>query len=134
MKETEKRLNRQLRKNDGFVSYYFLAMLLYIVSLISVIVLKDMDTMYTEMQMKEAGIYQKMEIEVLYDLKERIKNDALDTSMTSLKNCCYSVEKNDNFLYVEIKGEREESMTVTFDPESKIVLDYVCERDVESFS
>lgn len=133
MKETGKRFHRHLRKNEGFVSYYFLAMLLYIVSLMSVILLKDVDTMYTEIQMIEAGNYQKMEIEVLYDLKERVKNDEFDLSMIALKNCSYSVEKNDNLLYVEIKGEREETMIVTFDPESKILLDYVCERNVEQF-
>ena len=59
------RIQKRLRNTDGFVSTYFLSILLYIVSVITVIALRDKQNVQFMMNMKEANMYLQQEIRVI---------------------------------------------------------------------
>lgn len=130
MKEMIKKQKKFLRNNDGFVSVYFLAIFLYVISLSSVILLKEEMTLQTMTNMKQANVYLRMETEVLYDIKQRLLFDELQEEVI-LENCKYCLEREEHTLYVNVDGEESERLIITIDPEEKIVLDYVNERRIE---
>ena len=115
MKEMIKKQKKFLRNNDGFVSVYFLAIFLYVISISSVVLLKEEMTLQAMINMKQANTYLRMETEVLYDIKQRL----------------YYMEREEHTLYVNVDGEESESLIITIDPNEKIILDYVNERVIE---
>ena len=130
MKGIMRKPRKCLQKNEAFISAYFLAILLYVVSIISVVILKDEMSMRTMQNMKQADAYLRIETEVLYDIKQRLLTDTLSEE-GFLQNGKYFLEQVGNTLYVSIEAEKEETLVITIDSSEKIVLDYVSQREVK---
>ena len=122
-----KSMKKRLQRNSGFISTYFLGILLYVTSVITVITFVDQQMIETYINMKQANQYLKEEIEILSDLKYRILSE--ETGEVELNSCTYSFEIEEQFIYVNVISEYPESIIVTIDPEEKIVLSYTCDRD-----
>ncbi len=120
-------MKKRLQRNSGFISTYFLGILLYVTSVITVITFVDQQMIETYINMKQANQYLKEEIEILSDLKYRILSE--ETGEVELNSCAYSFETEEQFIYVDVISEYPESIIVTIDPEDKIVLSYTCDRD-----
>ncbi len=121
-------MKKQLRNNKGFVSTYFLSILLYISSIIFLISSIDQKNIQTILNMKVANIYLQQEIEVLNDIKQR---DLLEEENDiSLNTCTYSYVKEDVYIYIDIDSEYEEKLVLTYDEEENIILSYSSQRSL----
>ncbi len=127
MKEMVRNMKRLSRSDSGFVSTYFLSILLYISSIIFLISIIDQKMIQTIMNMKQANIYLQQEIEVINDLKQR--EIVEEESNLLLNTCSYSYIKEDPYVYVDIHSEYEEQLVITYDFEENIVLSYTSQRD-----
>lgn len=128
MKEMEKNMKKLSRSNSGFVSTYFLSILLYVSSIIFLISIMDQKMIQTIMNMKLANIYLQQEIEVINDLKQRTIIE--EESNLLLNTCSYSYIKEDPYVYVDIHSEYEEQLVITYDFEENIILSYTSQRDI----
>lgn len=114
------RIQKQLRNTDGFVSTYFLSILLYIVSVITVIALRDKANMQCMMNMKEANMYLQQEIRVISDIKQKLLEGNLED------NEMYEVD--DHFIYVTITQDYPETLVLTLDEDDITILSYTSVR------
>ncbi len=128
MKEMERNMKRLSQNNSGFVSTYFLSILLYISSIIFIISMMDQNCIQTIMNMKVANLYLQQEIEVLYDLKQRIVLE--EESNISLNTCSYSYQKEESYIYVDINSEYEETLVLTYNVEENKILSYTSQREI----
>lgn len=120
MKGEKMRIQKQLRNTDGFVSTYFLSILLYIVSVITVIALRDKANMQCMMNMKEANMYLQQEIRVISDIKQKLLEGNLED------NEMYEVD--DHFIYVTITQDYPETLVLTLDEDDITILSYTSAR------
>ena len=120
MKGEKMRIQKQLRNTDGFVSTYFLSILLYIVSVITVIALRDKANMQCMMNMKEANMYLQQEIRVISDIKQKLLEANLED------NEMYEVDEH--FIYVTITQDYPETLVLTLDEDDITILSYTSVR------
>lgn len=114
-----------LSKN-GFISTYFLAILLYVTSLITIITLIERENIQTIMNIKDANVYLKEEITILNDVKCKLLNDALEDIYYSINGIDYSCSIEETLIYITTDSEE---IIISYDPTSKKVLDYETVRD-----
>lgn len=120
MKGEKMRIQKRLRNTDGFVSTYFLSILLYIVSVITVIALRDKQNVQFMMNMKEANMYLQQEIRVISDIKQQLLEGNLkDNEMYQL---------DDHFIYVNITSDYPETLVITLDEDDATILSYTSTR------
>lgn len=120
MKGEKMRIQKQLRNTDGFVSTYFLSILLYIVSVITVIALRDKQNVQFMMNMKEANMYLQQEIRVISDIKQQLLEGNLED------NEMYQLD--DHFIYVNITSDYPETLVITLDEDDATILSYTSTR------
>ncbi len=113
------------QRNKGFVSTYFLAILLYVTSVITMVSLVNQNKIKTVINMKRATVYLKQEIEVINDLKYRTLEEMEERE---LNTCSYTYEVEEQFIYIDIHSDYEESLVVTIDPEDHTILGYTSNR------
>ena len=120
MKGEKMRIQKRLRNTDGFVSTYFLSILLYIVSVITVIALRDKQNVQFMMNMKEANMYLQQEIRVISDIKQQLLEGNLeDNEMYQLDDHC---------IYVNITSDYPETLVITLDEDDATILSYTSTR------
>lgn len=105
----------------GFISTYFLAILLYVSSLITIVTLIEREDIQTFMNMKEANTYLQEEITILNDIKCKLLNDALEDTYYSIGEVEYSCSIEETIVYIDTDKEQ---MIVSYDPTTKRILDY----------
>lgn len=120
MKGEKMRMQKRLRNTDGFVSTYFLSILLYIVSVITVIALRDKQNVQFMMNMKEANMYLQQEIRVISDIKQQLLEGNLED------NEMYQLD--DHFIYVNITSDYPETLVITLDEDDATILSYTSTR------
>lgn len=120
MKGEKMRIQKRLRNTDGFVSTYFLSILLYIVSVITVIALRDKQNVQFMMNMKEANMYLQQEIRVISDIKQQLLEGNLED------NEIYQLD--DHFIYVNITSDYPETLVITLDEDDATILSYTSTR------
>ncbi len=120
MKGEKMRIQKRLRNTDGFVSTYFLSILLYIVSVITVIALRDKQNVQFMMNMKEANMYLQQEIRVISDIKQQLLEGNLED------NEMYQLD--DHFIYVNITSDYPETLVITLDEDDATILSYTSTR------
>lgn len=120
MKVEKMRIQKRLRNTDGFVSTYFLSILLYIVSVITVIALRDKQNVQFMMNMKEANMYLQQEIRVISDIKQQLLEGNLED------NEMYQLD--DHFIYVNITSDYPETLVITLDEDGATILSYTSTR------
>ena len=120
MKGEKIRIQKRLRNTDGFVSTYFLSILLYIVSVITVIALRDKQNVQFMMNMKEANMYLQQEIRVISDIKQQLLEGNLED------NEMYQLD--DHFIYVNITSDYSETLVITLDEDDATILFYTSTR------
>lgn len=120
MKGEKMRIQKQLRNTDGFVSTYFLSILLYIVSVITVIALRDKQNVQFMMNMKEANMCLQQEIRVISDIKQQLLEGNLED------NEMYQLD--DHFIYVNITSDYPETLVITLDEDDATILSYTSTR------
>lgn len=120
MKGEKMRIQKRLRNTDGFVSTYFLSILLYIVSVITVIALRDKQNVQFMMNMKEAKMYLQQEIRVISDIKQQLLEGNLED------NEMYQLD--DHFIYVNITSDYPETLVITLDEDDATILSYTSTR------
>lgn len=119
---------RYYHNKHGFISTYFLAILLYIASLITIITWIERENIETILNMKEANLYLKEEIIVLNDIKCMLSKDELEESVYESYGITYSCYIDETLIYVETDKEQ---MIISYDSYSKKVLDYESIRNVD---
>lgn len=120
MKGEKMRIQKRLRNTDGFVSTYFLSILLYIVSVITVIALRDKQNVQFMMNMKEANMYLQQEIRIISDIKQQLLEGNLEN------NEMYQLD--DHFIYVNITSDYPETLVITLDEDDATILSYTSTR------
>lgn len=120
MKGEKMRIQKRLRNTDGFVSTYFLSILLYIVSVTTVIALRDKQNVQFMMNMKEANMYLQQEIRVISDIKQQLLEGNLED------NEMYQLD--DHFIYVNITSDYPETLVITLDEDDATILSYTSTR------
>ncbi len=120
MKGEKMRIQKRLRNTDGFVSTYFLSILLYIVSVTTVIALRDKQNVQFMMNMKEANMYLQQEIRVISDIKQQLLEGNLED------NEMYQLD--DHFIYVNITSDYPETLVITLDEDGATILSYTSTR------
>ena len=120
MKGEKMRIQKRLRNTDGFVSTYFLSILLYIVSVITVIALRDKQNVQFMMNMKEANMYLQQEIRVISDIKQQLLEGNLED------NEMYQLD--DHFIYANITSDYPETLVITLDEDDATILSYTSTR------
>ena len=120
MKGEKMRIQKRLRNTDGFVSTYFLSILLYIVSVITVIALRDKQNVQFMMNMKEANMYLQQEIRVISDIKQQLLEGNLED------NEMYQLDGH--FIYVNITSDYPETLVITLDEDDATILSYTSTR------
>lgn len=120
MKGEKMRIQKRLRNTDGFVSTYFLSILLYIVSVITVIALRDKQNVQFMMNMKEANMYLQQEIRVISDIKQQLLEGNLED------NEMYQLD--DHFIYVNVTSDYPETLVITLDEDDATILSYTSTR------
>lgn len=120
MKGEKMRIQKRLRNTDGFVSTYFLSILLYIVSVTTVIALRDKQNVQFMMNMKEANMYLQQEIRVISDIKQQLLEGNLED------NEMYQLD--DHFIYVNVTSDYPETLVITLDEDDATILSYTSTR------
>lgn len=116
-------MKKRLRqKNKGFISVYFLAVLLYITSIITVITLKERENIQTIMNINASNEYLKTEISIIHDLKCKLLNHTLlESDEVWIDDIAYTYEVGETTIYV---SSEIEEIYVVYDPSTNKVMDY----------
>lgn len=110
------------RMNEGFISVYFLAVLLYITSIITVITLKQRESIQTIMNINASNEYLKTEISIMNDLKCKLLNHTLlENEEVWIDGISYTYEAGETTIYV---SSEIEELYVIYDPSTYKVMDY----------
>lgn len=114
--------------NRGLFSTYFLGILFVISISVTAISFNLKAKFHIIDNMKENLKYQSEEMKILAEMKCLLANDALEEfhgenyAITSIEEDC---------LYVEVYGEREETIVIFYDKESKEVIDVAIRRSIK---
>lgn len=126
MKEKERPLKKHLfQRHNGFVSTYFLSMLLYITSVIVIVIQNISYRMETCMNMEKALERQAKDMHVISDVKCHLLNKDLENGSYEVNGISYAIEKNAGIIYVTTSYDE---ITITFSEESNKILDYTLEN------
>ncbi len=117
------------RNRSGFISVYFLSVLLYCTAIVTIFMSNDRDRLITMMNMKANAEYTAMEIEVLSDFKCRLMSDELEEGFYETVSLSYEADVEESSAYLYIYGSREEILIVTINTETKRILEYETVRD-----
>lgn len=113
---------------QGVLSTYFLACMMYVVTIVITIASCDKALLETLINMKEANLYFQQEIQVIQDVKQKLLQD-IPLEETQLDSLVYTIEIEDDILYVSIDSQYPQLLIITMDLETKMLLDYECIRD-----
>lgn len=126
MKEKERQLRKHLfQRHDGFVSTYFLSMLLYITSVIVIVMQNISYRMETCMNMEKALERQSKDMHVIMDVKCHLLNKDLENGSYEVNGISYAIEKNAGIIYVTTSYDQ---IVITWNENTGKILDYTTEN------
>ena len=131
IRETAEHLKRSLSGSDGFISTYFLVTMLFVISFVTMIAYCDRIEMLTMMNLETAQDYFRSEICVINELRCMIA--AAEGDETSFASSLFSASVNGTQITVQVYGACPETLVLTYDPGSRMILDYDAFRDAEEF-
>lgn len=117
--------------HEGFVSTYFLSILLYLTALLSVVTINDQRRLETVMNMQENDAYFLQEAAVVSDIRCRLVNDRLSEGSFAAEGYSYDLDIKKNRIYAEIRSTRPETLNIICDFEEKVLLDLTCVRSYQ---
>jgi hypothetical protein len=119
MKEKEKRRRRSLPKSrKGFASVYFLALMLYCISVIMVVLANDMDRMRAILNLEKHEALLEEEGIMLAYVKNALKTGELEEGTYTAGNASYMFTMREGTVWLDLYGEGEESMELQIDEET----------------
>ncbi len=126
MKEKERQLRKHLfQRHDGFVSTYFLSMLLYITSVIVIVMQNISYRMETCMNMEKALGRQSKDMHIILDVKCHLLNKDLENGSYEVNGISYAIEKNAGIIYVTTSYDQ---IVITWNENTGKILDYTTEN------
>lgn len=106
--------------------------MLFIVSFVTMIAYCDRIEIRTMMNLQTAEDYFRSEMKAVNELRCMLKEAEGDE--TSFSSSLFSASVNGTQIYAEIYGEYAETLLLTYDPETRMIMDYEAFRDVQEFS
>ncbi len=125
-------MKRSLSGCDGFISTYFLVTMLFVISFVTMIAYCDRIEIRTMMNLQTAQAYFRSETAVINELRCMLASAEGDE--TSFSSSLFSASVNGTQIAVEVYGAYPETLILTYDPETRMILDYDAYRDAEEFS
>lgn len=116
----------------GFVSTYFLSVLLYFTTLLSILTVNDQRRLKTVMNMKENDAYFIQEAAVVADIRCRLLNERLTEGAFSANGYAYDLDLQENRIYAEIHSDHPETLDIVCDLKEKELLDLNCVRPFQN--
>lgn len=113
-------------KRDGFVSLYFLGILLYISTLSMIVIENDIHRMNAVMNLAENSHCFQQEKEAVLYLKCMFHGDHTDEEI--IAGAPYPLEMHEDCAYFEIDGAYPELLEVYIDRRSFQILDFTSIR------
>lgn len=127
LKEMRKIMKLPYAMNNGVISSYFLALFMYMISLVTVVMSVDIDTLNTLQHLKRANMYFQQEIIVINDIKAKLDTQ-IELQDAVFDNFSYTCIQQDNIIYISIDGEYAQELCVTLDLDTNRIIDYDCMR------
>ena len=125
IREKEKLMRRySAHFRKGFISTYFLSILLYCTSFLTILLWNDQSRLQTVMNMKENDTYYHQEVSVMSDIRCRLRNGKIQegTSITG-EGYSYDLDLQEKRMYAEIRTNHPETLDILYDPEKKELTD-----------
>lgn len=117
-----KRSSGRLRK--GFISTYFLSILLYCSAFLAVLLWNDQARLQTVMNMKENDVYFLQELSVISDVRCRLQKETLQKGVyLTEEGYSYHLDVQNKRIYAEIQTADPETLCIVYDPEKREFLD-----------
>lgn len=116
--------------NKGFISVYFLSMLLYCMSIVSIVMINDQRRAKTAMNIQIAKDCFIVESAVINDIRCMIEQNELEAGFYTAHGITYSLQATGTTIYCTINSELVQSLEITFDPVTRALIDYESSRIV----
>lgn len=113
---------RRMRKSSeyfhkGFVSAWFLSVLLSGTMILSVVALNDQARLQTVMNMKKNSVYFQQEAAVMADIHCHLVNGSLEEGAYQTAGYSYHLDVRKDHIYAEITSGYPETLDIVYDPE-----------------
>lgn len=109
--------------HDGFISAYFLSVLLYCSAFLTVMVKNDQARLLTVMNMRENDLFFRQEAAVAADIQCRLMNDRLEDGIFETAGYQYHLEVQERRIYAELLTDHPETLNIVYDAKKKVLLD-----------
>lgn len=118
--------------HKGFVSTYFLSILLYCSALLTVLTVNDQRRLKTVMNMQDNDAYFLQEAVIVSDIRCRLVNDRLSEGSYTAGGYAYDLDIQKDRIYAEIHSVRPETLNIFYDSREKVLLDLSCTRSYQN--
>lgn len=105
--------------HEGFVSAWFLSVLLSGTMILSVVALNDQARLQTVINMKKNSVYFQQEAAVMADIHCHLVNGLLEEGDYQTGGYSYHLDVRKDRIYAEITSGNPETLAIVFDPETK---------------
>lgn len=128
MKEREEAVLRRLCTNKGIISSYFLGIMLFVTGFVTACAFAEKKQFEALISLKEAEKYQEAESIVMSELKCGLRNENLKDGAYTAQGVYYQLSVYDTSLYVIIEDPVQETMDISFNPDTKHITAFTADR------
>lgn len=128
LKEKVIKEKQRLHSPEGFVSVYFLAIMLTISVFTAAAALNEKAYFEVIINMEINMQYQQAETQVLSYLKCALMTNTLTDAEYETADVICTIEVYEDAVYVFVSEPVQETLTVTFDSETMKIIDFSCDR------
>lgn len=128
MNGTESCGRHRLSGHEGFAAAYFLMLFLLAGTVITGGMEAERDALAAVVSLQQAAEYQNAEALLLDVLKCRLLKNEAEDGIISAGDASGEIQVMHDTVILEIHMPVQEIMTVTYDPETAMVLDFQAER------
>ena len=116
------------RSEEGFISVYYLALLLWVTLAAGAVLAIISDKAETMINLQSHEEYLIAETYVIHDIRCRLENGEAEEGSFLCGPYSYDMHVSGNVIYVQIGGEFCESLEIEYDKESGMLTDYAVYR------
>lgn len=127
-KEREKPVQRRLCTNKGIISSYFLGIMLFVTGFVTASAFTQKKQFEAIIHLRKAEKYQEAESIVISELKCGLLNENLKDGSYTVQGVYYQLSVYDASLYVIIMDPVQETMDISFNPDTKHITAFSADR------
>lgn len=115
--------------SSGFASQYFIAILILIISCVTILVSNIYDQTMMIKNVSEATTYLSVEQNVIYHLKCLLQEGCITQGKYYTSDIVYTVIKNESNILVAIEFPIQEKINLVIHPETNEIIEWTWERE-----